>query len=50
MKVKDLLKAIEKIPKETEIEIETGPYKHKLAWCMFYKGILTIGYDEIEGE
>lgn len=47
MKVKDLLKAIEKLPPETEIEIETGPYKHKLAWCMFFKGVLTLGFDEM---
>lgn len=47
MKVKDLLKAIEKIPPETEIEIETGPYKHKLAWAMFFKGVLTLGFDEM---
>lgn len=47
MKVKDLLKAIENIPKETEIEIESGPYHYKTVWAMFFKGVLTLGFDEM---
>lgn len=47
MKVKDLLKDLEKLPPETEIEIESGAYRYKLAWAMFFKGVLTLGFDEM---
>lgn len=46
MKAKDLLKELENIPPETEIEIESGPYHYKAAWVMFFKGVLTLGFDE----
>lgn len=47
MKVKDLLKELENIPPETEIEIESGPYHYKVVWAMFFKGVLTLGFDKI---
>lgn len=47
MKIKELLKAIEKIPKETEIQIEDGHGNHyKAIWIMYYKGELTIGWED----
>ena len=48
MKVKDLLKELKNLPPETEIEIESGAYHYKLAWAMFFKGVLTLGSDETD--
>lgn len=47
MKVKELLNELKNLPPETEIEIESGPYHYKLVWAMFFKGVLTLGFDEM---
>ena len=49
MKVKELLKQLENLNPETEIQIEDEHgFHHKVIWFMHYKGELTIGWTEEE--
>lgn len=47
MKVKELSNELKNLPPETEIEIDSGPCHHKVVWAMFFKGVLTLGFDEM---
>ena len=47
MKVKELLKELEKLNPETIVQIEDDSgYHHKEIWTMHYKGELTIGWED----
>ena len=47
MTVKELIKQLEKLNPQTEIQIEDDSgYHHKEIWIMPYKGELTIGWEE----
>lgn len=39
-----LIKELQKLPPETEVQLESGPYQYKVIWLMHHKGVLTIGY------
>ena len=47
MKVKELLKELEKLNPETIVQIEDEHGNHyKAIWVMYYKGELTIGWED----